>query len=245
MFFAVGVAFLSAPLALALGTEPLGTSGTLVPMPAPLGEAAALSSRMARTSPTFTSDPSWCLMLARTPARSALTSRSIFSVSNSTSGSPALTLSPCFFSHLATRASTTDSPSSGTTILVGILIPDPRSLIPGPRSLTLGFEHLVDNGALGGSVPARRSFRGARVARPADVAQRPSPIDHLLDQRPREFPRAHVLRLLLHPAHLADAGVASHHLGDQIGRERVELFDADDRHVGIVLAPLARQQVDR
>src|SRR5687767_4058800 len=144
-------------------------------------------------------------MAERTPARSALTSRSIFSVSSSTSGSPALTLSPGFFSHLATRASTTDSPNSGTTILVGILIPDPRSLIP-------TLEHLVDNGALGGGVPARRAFRRARIVRAADVAQRPSPIDHLLDERPREFPRAHVLRLLLHPAHFADVGVASHHL---------------------------------
>ena len=57
------------------------------------------------------------LMLARTPPRSALTSRSIFSVSSSTSGSPTATRSPSFFSQRATRASTTDSPSCGTTML--------------------------------------------------------------------------------------------------------------------------------
>ena len=57
-------------------------------------------------------------MLASTPARSALTSRSIFSVSSSTSASPADTCSPSFFSQRATRASTTDSPSSGTTMFV-------------------------------------------------------------------------------------------------------------------------------
>src|SRR3954466_8416960 len=57
-------------------------------------------------------------MLEMTPLRSALTSRSIFSVSSSTTGSPTSTRSPSFFSQRATRASTTDSPSSGTTMLV-------------------------------------------------------------------------------------------------------------------------------
>ena len=57
-----------------------------------------------------------------TPACGALTSRSILSVSSSTSGSPAATASPSFFSHLATRASTIDSPTSGTTIFDGICV---------------------------------------------------------------------------------------------------------------------------
>ena len=51
------------------------------------------------------------------PAWSAPTSRSIFSVSSSTTGSPVSTRSPSFFSQRATRASTTDSPSCGTTML--------------------------------------------------------------------------------------------------------------------------------
>ena len=50
--------------------------------------------RRASTSPTFTSSPSWCTICASTPACSALTSRSIFSVSSSTRGSPAATASP-------------------------------------------------------------------------------------------------------------------------------------------------------
>jgi hypothetical protein len=58
------------------------------------------------------------LILARTPPVSAFTSRSIFSVSSSTTGSPISTRSPSFFSQRATRASTTDSPSSGTTMFV-------------------------------------------------------------------------------------------------------------------------------
>ncbi len=59
------------------------------------GAAATVSpddaSRMARTSPTFTSSPSCLRICASTPAFSALTSRSTFSVSRSTSASPAAT----------------------------------------------------------------------------------------------------------------------------------------------------------
>ena len=71
------------------------------------------------TSPTLTSSPSLRSMRARTPADSALTSRSILSVSSSTSGSPAATASPSFFSQRAMRASMTDSPNCGTTIFIG------------------------------------------------------------------------------------------------------------------------------
>ena len=81
------------------------------------GAAAVDRARRALRRPSRPRLPA-CSIDASTPARSALTSRSIFSVSSSTSGSPALTLSPCFFSHFATRASTTDSPSSGTTIFI-------------------------------------------------------------------------------------------------------------------------------
>src|SRR5215207_7901904 len=88
-------------------------TAVLLPLPLP---ATPLSSITASSSPIFTSSPDCRLMLTMTPARSALTSRSIFSVSSSTTGSPTSTRSPTFFSHRATRASTTDSPSCGTTM---------------------------------------------------------------------------------------------------------------------------------
>ncbi len=103
------------------GADWVGGAGCDAFEPLPDGVTAgagADSSTTASSSPIFTSSPSLCLMLAMTPPRSALTSRSIFSVSSSTTGSPTSTRSPSFFSHRATRASTTDSPSCGTTMLV-------------------------------------------------------------------------------------------------------------------------------
>jgi len=71
-------------------------------------------------SPIFTSSPSRWAMRSSTPALGAGTSTSILSVSSSTRGSPAATASPSFLSHRAIRASTTDSPTSGTTMLIDI-----------------------------------------------------------------------------------------------------------------------------
>ncbi len=82
--------------------------------------ASGASSMTPSTSPTFTSSPSFRSMRLRTPADGAPTSRSILSVSSSTSGSPADTRSPSLRSHLAIRASTMDSPTSGTTMFAGI-----------------------------------------------------------------------------------------------------------------------------
>jgi cell division protein FtsW (lipid II flippase) len=108
-FFAAGVAFGAAISAAAAGAAAGVAAGAA-------GTAAFDGSSSASTSPTFTSAPSGCLMLVSRPARSALTSRSIFSVSSSTSASPRATWSPSFLSQRAMRASTTDSPSSGTTM---------------------------------------------------------------------------------------------------------------------------------
>ena len=57
-----------------------------------------------------------CAVLGGTPSRSAPTSRSTFSVSSTTTGSPTATWSPSCFSQRETVASTTDSPRLGTTI---------------------------------------------------------------------------------------------------------------------------------
>ena len=58
-----------------------------------------------------------------TPATGEGTSRLTLSVSSSTSGSSTATLSPTFFSHFATVASLTDSPSFGTRISTLIAFP--------------------------------------------------------------------------------------------------------------------------
>src|SRR5688500_15463728 len=152
-------------------------------------------------------------MLAMTPPFSALTSRSIFSVSSSTTASPTSTRSPSFFSQRATRASTTDSPSSGTTMFVTclplgarqaphLLGEDHRAVgAIGRRGRRMAVEivSLLHEYFLVQLMPRRRSFRRARAAGAADVAERAAIADHLLEQRAHEFPGAHVLGLFLQP----------------------------------------------
>ena len=60
--------------------------------------APAPASTTANTSPGFTVSPSWCMMRASTPDSSAEISVLTFSVSSSTTASPAATASPSFFS---------------------------------------------------------------------------------------------------------------------------------------------------
>ena len=67
-------------------------------------------------APTLTVSPSLVLILDNTPLTGDGTSRLTLSVSNSTIGSSALTLSPDFFSHFDTVASVMLSPKTGTTI---------------------------------------------------------------------------------------------------------------------------------
>jgi hypothetical protein len=87
-------------------------------------------------SPIFTSSPSRWAMRSSTPALGAGTSTSILSVSSSTRGSPAATASPSFLSHRAIRASTTDSPTSGTTMLIDMF----KNLQSGIGNLQSGLQ---------------------------------------------------------------------------------------------------------
>ena len=139
------------------------------------------------TSPTFTSSPSLRSMRLSTPACGALTSRSILSVSSSTSGSPAATASPSLRSHLATRASTMDSPTSGTTMFDGIcaeLLTVVQAAVASSGSAAtatvaldgLAAEGLVDEDLLVDARGARRILRpGWRcaAARRAEPCGRP------------------------------------------------------------------------
>ncbi len=66
-------------------------------------------------------------------------------------------------------------------------------------------------------------------------------IEERRDARLHEEPGAHVPGLLLHPAELCLLGVRRNDLLKELGRERVELLEPDDRHVGD-LRGLARLQ---
>ena len=68
--------------------------------------------------PTFTVSPSLTFISPRIPLDGAGTSTFTLSVSNSTIGSSATTLSPWLFNHFDTVASVTDSPNVGTVIFL-------------------------------------------------------------------------------------------------------------------------------
>ena len=103
------------------GRRPLARRALVPAAPARRPErprrCAAASSSTASTSPTFTSSPSWRLMLVEHAG--ALGARPRGRSSRSRARRAARRprrASPSFFSQRATRASTTDSPSCGTTM---------------------------------------------------------------------------------------------------------------------------------
>ena len=67
-------------------------------------------------APTSTTDPSCEFISVNTPEIGDGTSKFTLSVSSSTIGSSASTVSPAFFNHFATVASVILSPRTGTTI---------------------------------------------------------------------------------------------------------------------------------
>src|SRR4051812_28636941 len=139
------------------------------------------------------------------PAAGALTSKVTLSVSNSTSGSSALTGSPGFLNQRPTVASLTDSPRVGTRISVAIVI-----LPKGPKPVVirplLSRERLIEERLqlrlmLGHQACGRRGrCRAASVQRPAHCGARVR--QHPFQIRLDEGPGAHVLRLLLTPDHV-------------------------------------------
>ena len=83
---------------------------------------SAVSLMAPNNAPTSTVDPSGDEIFSINPEAGEGTSRVTLSVSNSSSGSSNVTLSPSFLYHLATVASTTLSPRDGTFISTDILI---------------------------------------------------------------------------------------------------------------------------
>ena len=78
--------------------------------------AAPFSETKPKRAPTSTVEPSFELISVRVPFTGDGTSRLTLSVSSSTIGSSASTVSPVFFNHFATVASVILSPRTGTKI---------------------------------------------------------------------------------------------------------------------------------
>ena len=89
----------------------------------------------------------------------------------------------------------------------------------------------------------RIALARARTPRAADEAQRHAVGLRLLEPVPDRTPRAHVLRLLLHPHDLGEIRIASRQLGRGLDGERVELLEPGDRDVLGARVALAADEV--
>ena len=86
------------------------------------GAASTAPSMMVPSrAPTFTVVPAGAEMIISLPDAGAGTSTLTLSVSSSTMGSSAFTMSPTFLNHFAIVASVTDSPRAGTRISLAIV----------------------------------------------------------------------------------------------------------------------------
>src|SRR5256886_13720006 len=165
--------------------------------------------------------------MLRRPAVSACTSMAAFSVSSSSTTSSASTGAPSSFSQRTSVASLMDSPSGGIRI----------------STATSALQGLLEDRLLLGLMDLVRARRDASGLDAADVGEADVGPEQRREQRPHEPPRALVGRLLLHPADLARRGVTLDQRAHLVGGERVELLDADERHVVALL--LASRGVER
>src|SRR6266498_1289348 len=110
-----------------------------------------------------------------------------------------------------------------------------RETLEGPLDEVLLLE-LVDRGAPPG---------GTGALWPSDVAEGDPLPQRRVEASMHELVRAHVLGLLLSPPDGLGVRVARQLLQDLVTRERIELLQANDRHVGAgLLLPLRRQFVE-
>src|SRR5262245_43073261 len=191
--------------------------------------AAPSSSMRATTSPTATFSPSGFRMCT-TPLRGAGISIAALSVSSSSSTSSARTLSPSRFAQRTMTPSFTDSPSVGICTS-NVAMPSSRS----------ARERRVQEIAFLGLVHLEGARRRARRLRTPNVRERAILREHAMQTPVHRVPRAHVPRLLLHPARLLRLRIG---LDDrlELGRgEGVELLHTDDRD-GIHRALAARRE---
>src|SRR5271157_2080723 len=191
-------------------------------------------------------------MSPSTPAAGAGTSIVTLSVSSSTKGSSTATASPVFLNHLPMVASVTDSPSVGTRISA---MTDPL-YSPGHARVCAGHpdqsstacqlerdgrdkpghddslrqrlvQKMLELGKMQRHLPDRGRCRG----RPAGIAGAAmlgaDLIEHPFQEDIDEHPAAHIARLFLTPD---DLGIleARQFRHQRLGRERIELFDAQE-----------------
>src|SRR5215203_1861288 len=96
-------------------------------------------------------------------------------------------------------------------------------------------EHVPDDPVLFAQVRCGIALARACPPRTADIVERDANRDGLFQPVPDRAVGTHVLRLLLRPDHLVEGRVAVDQVGRGADRERVQLLDAGDRDLGVVL----------
>jgi hypothetical protein len=112
--------------------------------------AAAPPASWPSSAPIDTVWPVTAVISLSTPAPGAFTSSVTLSVSSSTSGSSARTVSPAFLNHLPTVASVIDSPRVGTRISIAILIAPRGALLHQGVTESIGASGRLGRTAIAG-----------------------------------------------------------------------------------------------
>src|SRR6266436_693404 len=236
-------AFAAAACAKAPAAKAPGAAASAAGLPAAaLAEAGSI---IAITSPATTVLPSGLTICASVPAAGAGTSRTTLSVSTSINTSSSSTRSPAFFFHCSSVASETDSDSCGTlTSTIDIFLCSDRigSTVQ-HQALELG-ERRIDQRLLLLDVLRVVADRRRSRGRAPGVAKLVL-IAHLLQQVMLHVePRTHVLRLVLAPDDVGQIGQALEFGSERLVRERIQLFDPDQRRiVGLSFFALGLQLV--
>src|SRR5882762_1376174 len=234
-----------APAAKAAGAVAARAAGAVAAAGLPAAALAEAGSIIAITSPATTVLPSGLTICASVPAAGAGTSRTTLSVSTSINTSSSSTRSPAFFFHCSSVASETDSDSCGTlTSTIEIFLCSDRigSTVQ-HQALELG-ERRIDQRLLLLDVLRVVADRRRSRGRAPGVAKLVL-IAHLLQQVMLHVePRTHVLRLVLAPDDVGQIGQALEFGSERLVRERIQLFDPDQRRiVGLSFFALGLQLV--
>src|SRR6218665_2204079 len=221
-------------------------AGATVAAAAETAEAADAAARpsvsmRAMTCSEATVAPSPRTISASRPAAGAGTSSTTLSVSISIRISSIATAWPGFFFHPTKLPSTTHSNSAGTSGTMGMRVFACRAQwrsFGQHEALDLA-ERAIDQRLLLLLVQVRVTDGRRCRCRAAGVAQFLAFVHVLVDVVLHEEPGALVLRLVLAPDHIDGLGVALELCGKGFVRERVQLLDAQDRHIidGLLAAP--------
>src|SRR5450759_898699 len=191
------------------------------------------------TSSLVTFSPSALMILVSTPLLEAGSSSTTLSFSTSIRFSPSMTASPTRLCQVSRVASDTDSDNWGTLTSMMLMVCCSRIRFVVEIVAEGGFDYRFLLFLMHRQITrcGRGGRRTQRVIEAHVLAQMAQQI--MLDA----MPRALIARLFLAPHHLAGLRIRGDLRHEVIMRERVKLFEADDRHVADAPGTACREQL--